>query len=118
MNTDITGLGDREDYSKSLGQPGKVGPMAIRQIVILILTLLFSDSETKAGVILYQFSGDLASALAEIHQARGVQVPVTRHPLSPDATLTAWQNLQFVQATGEHGLLPGLHKFLRAPKLL
>ena len=90
MNADLANKGGREGYSKSLGQLRKVQQMALRQIVILIFTLLF-NSETKVDVALFQFSSDLVFALAEIHQARGVIfVPSeTTNAIFPDAKLTA-----------------------------
>ena len=92
--------------------------MVLHQLATLILALFFFDCETGNGTILFPFSCSLVSAIAEIHLARGVQTRFFEptHPISPDARLTAWQNLIFVQAYGEHGLIPGLHKFLRAPK--
>ena len=44
----------------------------LRRIVVLILTLLTIDSETGAGVAIFQFSGDLVLAIAKIQIANGV----------------------------------------------
>ena len=91
----------------------------LRRIVVLILTLLTIDSETGAGVAIFQFSGDLVLAIARIQIANGVQIPQNNlNAYTPDARHTAWHNLALLHG-GVHNyvLLPRLFTFLRNVKL-
>ena len=63
--------------------------MALRLIVALITTLLTFDSGTGTGIALFQFSGELVSALTEI-QINGVQIPHNNlHAYTPDVRHSA-----------------------------
>ena len=87
------------------------------RIVTLILTLLTIDSETEAGIAIFQFSSDLVFAIAKIQTIKGVRIPLNDpHPYTPDARHPAWHNLQLLH--GVHKAeLPRLHHFVRNAKL-
>ena len=60
------------------------------RIVALILTLLTLDSDTSAGILLFQFSGELVFAIAKIQTDRGVHTQLNDlHVYTPDARHTA-----------------------------
>ena len=119
MDVDFT-AGTRDGYSgtKSLRTPGKVCRMALRQL-LLVLTLNLIDSETGTGTILFQYSSDLVSALAEIHlvcEARALkdsQISQTQHvePTVPQ---------QFYVHTYRkcNPFFPRLHEFLGGARRL
>ena len=44
------------------------------RIVALLTTLLTIDSGTGVGIVMFQFLGQLVSALAEIQIVKGVQI--------------------------------------------
>ena len=92
--------------------------MVLYRIAALILTLLTIDSATTTGIAIFQFSGALVSALAEIQTCNGVQIPQNDlHEYIPNVRHSAWHNLVL-----QHGvrrvILPRLHFLVRNSSLL
>ena len=88
------------------------------RILSLILTLLTIDSDTGAGIAIFQFSGDLVFAIAKIQNAKGVRILQTNpHPYTPDTRHSAWYNLALLLGeVRDHVILPRLHNFVRDEK--
>ena len=88
------------------------------RILSLILTLLTIDSDTGAGITIFQFSGDLVFAIAKIQNAKGVRILQTNsHPYTPDIRHSAWYNLALLLGeVRDHVILPRLHNFVRDEK--
>ena len=64
----------------------------LHRIVSLIITLLTIDSATTTGIAIFQFSGALVSALAEIQTCNGVQFHQKNlHEHTPNARHIVWQ---------------------------
>ena len=92
--------------------------MTIRHI-LLVLTLRIFDSETGTGAIVFQFSSDLVSALAEIHlecDARTLKnlqqsyTPQVGHSVSQQFFVHTYRKCNF--------FFPRLHDFLGAARRL